>query len=98
MHEKLFRESQRANERLDTYIQRFNRMVSVLDHTEEQRVVLFISNLQPHLKQYLMTQRPKRMQEAVELGKLQEAATKCTNDAWPEQISKLQTLLEEQRK
>ena len=71
-------------------------MVSVLDHTEEQRVVLFISNLQPHLKQYLMTQRPKRMHEAIELEKLQEAATKCTNDAWPAQISKLQTLLEEQ--
>ena len=96
MHERLFRESQKANESLDTYIQRFNRMVSVLDHTEEQRVVLFISNLQPHLKQYLMTQRPKRMQEAIELGKLQEAATKCTNDAWPAQISKLQTLLEAQ--
>ena len=47
MHERLFRESQKANESLDTYIQRFNRMVSVLDHTEEQRVVLFISNLQP---------------------------------------------------
>jgi len=36
------------------------------------------------------------MQEAIELGKLQEAATRCTNDAWPAQISKLQTLLEEQ--
>ena len=36
------------------------------------------------------------MQEAIELGKLQEAATKCTNDAWPAQISKLQTLFEAQ--
>ena len=70
-------------------------MVSVLDHTEEQRVILFIYILQPHLKQYLMTQMPKRIQEAIELGKLQEAAAKCTENAWPAQISKLQTLLEE---
>ena len=96
IREKLVSSKQLADEPISEYISRFQKLTQTLDLSEKQKIAQFVSNVQGHIKEYLMLNVQDTLADTYQRARVKYEAQKLNAGSIESRMERLITLQEQQ--